>query len=118
MTNAPLWESGAPTTITRPDDNQVCYPPVASPARKILPYGPFFIDGIDPIECTRRLRCFAGIVACHRGTDDQLISVLRDAESDSAALQRAFAMFEELPPLPRRKIISVYARLMRPRRAS
>jgi hypothetical protein len=115
VTNAPLWESGAPTTIARPDDNPVCYPLVASPARKILPYGPFFVEGIDPIERARKLMCFAGITACHLGSGHPLVSELRLAETDVAALEDAFAMFERLPALPRRRIISVYAAVMYPR---
>jgi hypothetical protein len=98
-TTSPLRGEVLPTK-NKPDDGcLVCNPPSPSPARKILPYGPF-VDSIDPSERARQLRGMAGIVACHLGSGHPLASELRAAEINGDALQSAFA---------------IYARLMRPR---
>jgi hypothetical protein len=82
----------------------------------VAQYGPFR-EGLDPIERARKLMCFTGITACHLGSGHPLVSELRDAELSGDALQRAFAMFEELPALPKRRVLATYAAIMRPRRA-
>jgi hypothetical protein len=80
----------------------------------VAPYGPF-AKGIDSVERARKLMCFAGITACHLGSGHPLVSELRLAETDDAALEHAFAMFEELPALPRRRVLATYAAIMSPR---
>jgi hypothetical protein len=81
----------------------------------VAPYGPF-AKGPDPIERARKLMCFAGITACHLGSGHPLVSELRLAETDDAALEHAFEMFEELPALPKRRVIATYAAVMQPQR--
>jgi hypothetical protein len=113
---SPLRGEVLPTTQTkRDDDSHVCNPPSPSPANKIAPYGPWS-PAISHEERGKELRCLAGIVACHCGSDDPLIVTLRDAEINGAALEHAFAMFEGLPALRRRRVLATFAGIMQPGR--
>jgi hypothetical protein len=76
-------------------------------------YGPFVPD-LDPAERlarTRSLRALA-IVFAHR--HQELITALRAAETDPAALHRANDLLDRLPALNRRRLLAVYLDLARP----
>jgi hypothetical protein len=79
-------------------------------------FGPW-MPTVDPVERVAGLRALAALVAVFAGSDDPAVSALRRAEVDVGASDQALEAFDKLAALPRRKIISVYARLMRPKRA-
>jgi hypothetical protein len=88
----------------------------AAPRTLAAPFGPFRPD-VDPVEKVAGLRALAALVAVFAGSDHVVVDLLRRAEADPGASSEALAMFDRLPALPRRKIISVYAAVMHPRRA-
>ncbi len=79
-------------------------------------FGPW-VPGVPEAERRAALRALAALVAVFAGSDDPAVSALRRAEVDVGASDQALEAFDKLAALPRRKIISVYARLMRPRSA-
>ena len=90
----------------------------AATSRILLPWGPFSPTALrDHGELTAQLRCLAGIVACHRGSADGLIDLLRDAEADHALLQHAAVLFDQTPALTARRIVSTFGAVNFRRRA-
>ena len=77
-----------------------------------LPYAPFSAAGPDR---ALQLRTFAGIAACHIGSHESLIRELRAAESDDHHLREARRLFEALPALVRRRILSTHAAVTWPK---
>jgi hypothetical protein len=73
------------------------------------------MPGIPEPDRVAGLRALAALVAVHCGSDHPAVAALRHAELDTSTSDRALAMFDKLPALPRRKIISVYAAVMYPR---
>jgi len=79
-------------------------------------FGPWSPALADDIERRCQLRCFGGVVACYRGSSDPLIAVLRAAESGGEALDHARLIFDGLPALPQRRIISTFGAVTWPKR--
>jgi hypothetical protein len=84
-----------------------------APASPLL-FGPW-LPGIPEAERRAALRALAALVAVFAGSHDPAVAALRHAELDISTSDQALAMFDQLPALPRRKIIATYAQLMRPR---
>jgi hypothetical protein len=88
------------------------------PAKRSVPnlelparYGPWS-PGLKPAERAARFRALAALVAVFRGSGCPLVRVLRAAEHAAA---RSFVLFEELPTLSLRQILSTFAAITRPR---
>ena len=77
-----------------------------------LPYAPWSVAGA---ERALQLRTFAGIAACHIGSREPLVTALRHAEQDEAHLDEARRLFEALPALIRRRILSTHAAVTWPK---
>jgi hypothetical protein len=88
----------------------------AASASLIAPWGPW-TPVIDAGECRCQLRCLGGLVAVYRGTADPLIDILRDAEADQAVLQHAAVLFDQLPSLVARRVVSTFGAVNYRRRA-
>jgi hypothetical protein len=82
-------------------------------------YGPWS-PAIDRIERDRQLRCMAGLARIYLGPRHELPGLLREAESDDAAFQRAGQFMEALPSRTRRMMLGTFAAVTWPtkRRAS
>jgi hypothetical protein len=107
--DAPLFESGAPATMDNASDGQLsCIPPPAVSANKkpLLPYPPF--STADRIERGRQFRGMATAAYMLCGPHHGLWRLLRAAEVDAKALQNAAAMFDALPSLVARRIVSTF----------
>jgi hypothetical protein len=79
-------------------------------------YGPWSVG--DQIERRVQFRSLAGLVAVlTRSSDDrqQLLATLRQAETDDAAADRALVLFEGLPALTKRRILSTFGAVTWPR---
>jgi hypothetical protein len=86
-------------------------------SRSLAPFGPFRPDA-DRVERVAGFRAFAVLTAVFAGSDHVVVDLLRRAEADVGMSDLALAAFDRLPALPRRKIISVYAAVTRPRRST
>jgi hypothetical protein len=73
---------------------------------------------VTSVEMVAQLRALCALVAAHCGSSHELVSTLRQAEHDADAAARAMELFDRLPSLRRRHIISTLAAIMSPRRAS
>jgi hypothetical protein len=73
---------------------------------------------VTPVEMVAQLRALCALTAAHCGSEHELIGELRRAEHDADAAARAMELFDKLPSLRRRRIISTLAAIMSPRRAS
>jgi hypothetical protein len=73
-------------------------------------FGPWASD-IDPIERRCRWRAFAALALVYAGTDSALAIATREAEKIPAAAETAWAALLALPPLQRRRLLSVYGAL-------
>jgi hypothetical protein len=73
---------------------------------------------VTSVEMVAQLRALCALVAAHCGSSHELVSALRQAEHDADAAARAMELFDRLPSLRRRHIISTLAAIMSPRRAS
>jgi hypothetical protein len=73
-----------------------------------MSYGPFS-EGCSAGERPAQLRWLQGILACHVGSGHPVISVLRSAEGDAAALGTARKTFEQLPALTRRRVLAMFS---------
>lgn len=62
-----------------------------------------------------QLRTLAGIVACHVGSREAIVRELRAAESDEGRMSEALRLFESLPALVRRRILSTHAAVTWPK---
>jgi hypothetical protein len=80
-----------------------------------LLFGPWVPD-ISETERVAGFRALAALTAVFAGSGHVAVGALRRAESDASLSGAAQAAFDGLPALPRRKIISVYAAVMYPRR--
>ncbi|WP_419830611.1 hypothetical protein [Methylobacterium sp.] len=79
-------------------------------------WGPFRPD-LEPGERIARLRCLAAIAHLSCGSrGDELVTSLRAAETDAAALPHALAALNRLAPLDKRRIWAAYANLTAPTR--
>jgi hypothetical protein len=71
-------------------------------------YGPWTI-GLDVRERTARFRSLASITAAYVGSASVTVEALRRAEDgEQAAALLAFELFERLPSLTKRKILSTW----------
>jgi hypothetical protein len=73
----------------------------------IAPWGPW-TPAIEAGECRSQLRCLGGLVAAYHGSADPLIEVLRAAEADPTVLRDAAVLFDRLPTLVARRIVSTF----------
>jgi hypothetical protein len=80
-------------------------------------FGPFR-PHVERVERVAGPRAIAALTAVFAGSDHAAVAALRQAEADVGASDQALSEFDKLPALPRRKIISVYAAIMRPRAVS
>jgi hypothetical protein len=71
---------------------------------------------VTPVEKVAQLRALCALTAVFAGSGHPLIDMLRRAETDRDAAAEALAMFDQLPSLPRRHVISTFAAIMRPGR--
>jgi hypothetical protein len=122
MTNAASCEEAALPKTTELEEREFCSVKHAAPANKITsnntlgpPFGPFR-QGIAEVERVAGLRGLTSLTAVFAGSSHPAVSALRRAEMDASASDAALAEFDKLAALPRRKIISVYAAIMDPRR--
>jgi hypothetical protein len=88
----------------------------AASASLIAPWGPW-TPVIDAGECRCQLRCLGGLVAAYRGSADPLIDALRAAENDPDVLQHAAVLFDQVPTLVARRIVSTFGAVNLRRRA-
>jgi hypothetical protein len=79
-------------------------------------FGPFRPD-VDRVEKTAQFRALAMGAAVYCGSDHELVGELRKAETDETAAANALELLDRLPSLTRRRLISTFAAIMRPRRA-
>jgi hypothetical protein len=107
VTNAPVCETGAPTTNDKLEEQHFLTPSPRRPATIKAPWGPWS-PAIDAGERRCQLRCLSGLIAAYRGTRDPLIDILRDAELDRDVLQHAAVQFDQLPSLVARRIVSTF----------
>jgi hypothetical protein len=75
-----------------------------------MSYGPWS-NSLHSGERVAQLRCLAALVAAHFGSDHPCVAALRRAESDAGALAPAQAVFERLPALQKRKLLSTFCAL-------
>jgi hypothetical protein len=71
---------------------------------------------VTPVEKVAQLRALCALTAVFAGSGHPLIDMLRRSETDHDAAAEALAMFDRLPSLRRRHIISTFAAIMNPRR--
>lgn len=79
-------------------------------------FGPW-VPGVEPAERKAQLRALATLVAVFYRTPvgQEIIETLRDADSVET-LSSAFALFNSLPTLTIRQILSVFAFVHRPKK--
>jgi hypothetical protein len=77
------------------------------------PFGPWS-PTVKECELKPQLRTLQTLVHSYCGYD-ALVRRLREAEQSPAALEDAGAMFDDLPPLTRRKILSTFTAITWPR---
>ena len=75
-----------------------------------MTYGPWS-PSIHSGERIAQLRSLAALVAAAFGSDHPCVSALRRAEAGGAALQEAHTIFEKLPALAKRRLLSVFSSL-------
>jgi hypothetical protein len=73
-------------------------------------FGPW-ADGIDVAERVARLRALRAFAMVWARPQQDFISALARAESDPAALATAAALLNEIPALPRRRMLASYGAL-------
>ncbi len=73
-----------------------------------MTWGPWSPGLADEIERWRQLCRLQGVAACLLGSQHPLISALRAAEGDGEALDAARVMFDQLPALPKRRIMATF----------
>jgi hypothetical protein len=78
------------------------------------PFGPFRPD-VDRVERVAGFRALAMGAAVYCGSHHELVGELRKAETDEAAAAHALELLDRLPSLTRRRLISTFAVVMRPR---
>lgn len=74
-------------------------------------FGPW-IDALSDRERIARLRSLRAIALIFARKKPSLVSALRRAETDFSALREARQIFESLPTLQRRRIMSIYCDLL------
>jgi hypothetical protein len=79
-----------------------------------LAFGPWS-RGIDPIERDAQLRCLAGLAAAFVGSAHPLVAALRTTERDAEAAARALQMPDALPSLTRRRLLTTFGAVTRPK---
>jgi hypothetical protein len=80
------------------------------------PFGPFRAE-CDPVERVAQLRVLRTLVHGHLWTVDEGQSIeeaLRAAEQDSSAVETAMYLFEMLPTLVKRRILTTFAYIHKP----
>jgi hypothetical protein len=98
----------------RRDARRPVVPRQAAPGSEAMGlYGPWS-PGLKSAERSARFRGLAALVAVFRGSGCSLVHALRAAERDSDAAARAFVLFEELPALSLRRILSTFAAIHSP----
>jgi hypothetical protein len=71
------------------------------------PFGPWARD-IGPEERRCRWRALAALALVYAGADSELAREARAAENDEGAAERSWHMLLSLPPLQRRRLLSVW----------
>src|SRR5215467_4583286 len=74
-----------------------------------------FSATVDAAEPGKQLRCLQGLAAVYLGAANPLIAALRDAEHDPGALPQASLLFDCLPSLMRRRMLSTFGAVTWPR---
>jgi hypothetical protein len=70
-------------------------------------YGPW-APGLDRAERVARLRSFRALTTLFAHRETQFIGALAAAENSDTALGLALMLFDQVPALPRRKILASY----------
>lgn len=79
-----------------------------------MTWGPF-VCGLNAGEYIARVRSLTAIALVLAHDHPRLTESLRQAERDPAGLQIAQCELDELPALTRRRVISAYAQIAKPR---
>jgi hypothetical protein len=74
-------------------------------------FGPWVAD-LEKAEERAQLRLVGGVAASFIGSRHPLVATLRKAEDESTAKAEALRMFNLLPSLTRRRIVSVFGGVM------
>jgi hypothetical protein len=77
-------------------------------------FGPWTPDTLTHSERRARIRSMQALVLIFARCCPEFIAALRDGETDPVALQRAYALLDRIPALPRRKLLPTFADLNRP----
>ena len=72
------------------------------------PFGPWALD-IDPAERRCRWRVLASLSIVFAGPDSELAREARAAKDDDSAAERAWRALLAMAPIPRRRLLSVWA---------
>jgi hypothetical protein len=88
--------------------------PATAPRALAGLFGPWS-PGIDATERVAQLRALSALTAAYCGSAHELVGELRRAETDPDAAARALELLDRLPSLTRRRLISTFASIMRPR---
>lgn len=75
---------------------------------EILRYGPWS-PTCDRVERGKQLRSLATLAAVYLGSDHDIVEALRSAESDPMEFTRSQVLFELLPALTRRRMLSTFS---------
>jgi len=79
------------------------------------PFGPW-VPGLDNAERTARWRALTALAAVYCGSNAAVVEALCAAERDGRAAPRALELFDAMPALRRRRLLSSYAAIHRPDR--
>ncbi len=81
-----------------------------------MTWGPFSPALADEIERRCQLSRLEGVTAVLLGSQHPLIAALRAAEGGGEALDAARVMFDQLPALPKRRIMATFGAVTWPAR--
>lgn len=71
-------------------------------------FGPW-VPRLPAGERRARWRALRALATVFAGPASPLVAALHDAETDRAAARRALKLLDAVPPLPRRRILSLFA---------
>jgi hypothetical protein len=111
MTKNAALGGALPETIDDRTGHSIIKPAVPHLATELsrqAPWGPWSPGLTDDVERKCQLRGLACVIAAYRGSASPLIDVLRAAESDAEALRDAAVVFDGLPSLVARRIVSTF----------
>ena len=81
------------------------------------PWGPWAPD-LDAAERLARFRSLRTLVQVFAGPDHALVAALANAEIDPAAANAAWEALSTTPSLTRRRVLSTFAAIHRPKRGA